>query len=360
MVQFVRGNLLHAEVDVIVNTVNTVGVMGKGIALQIKQAYPENYEFYRQACERGEVQPGRMLVFPTGELQPRFIINFPTKRHWRAKSRLEDIELGLQELVRTLQQLDVHSVALPALGCGNGGLDWAKVAPLIQKYLSPLAENIRIWVYEPVEAKSPPARSGQQLPPAMAALVYLAKCYTDVEPELTAQDVQHLAYVLMSTGCWVGGRRKPDYRLGNKGLHSPLVDRLLKERLAAHYLQTCKGFRGKVLYTVSESSVTLAQQVLRRSSRTKRRLDRALTLLDGLESAFALWVLAHTLYVRATLLGQNKETGLEQISALLRVLTTPASVIHHAAHVVWDRVAEVEETFAGANVPRPSSHSLTD
>src|SRR5712671_6870344 len=100
MVELTRGNILQADVEALVNTVNTVGVMGKGIALQFRQAYPKNYDLYKRACDRGEVVPGKMFVVPTHKLEnPRFIINFPTKRHWKGKSRIEDIEAGLADLV---------------------------------------------------------------------------------------------------------------------------------------------------------------------------------------------------------------------------------------------------------------------
>src|SRR4051812_40935349 len=115
-----RGNLLDADADALVNTVNTVGVMGRGIALQFKKAYPQVYEAYRRACDAGEITPGKMHVVQTGQLEgPRLIINFPTKRHWRGKSKLPDIESGLHDLARVLAEWEVESVAVPPLGCGN-------------------------------------------------------------------------------------------------------------------------------------------------------------------------------------------------------------------------------------------------
>jgi O-acetyl-ADP-ribose deacetylase (regulator of RNase III) len=132
MIEDGAGNLLEADVEALVNTVNTVGYMGKGIALQFKQAYPENFAAYAQAVRRGEVQPGRMLVVPTGFVtNPRYIINFPTKRHWRGQSRMEDIEAGLEALVFEIKRLELRSIAIPPLGCGNGGLDWADVKPRV-------------------------------------------------------------------------------------------------------------------------------------------------------------------------------------------------------------------------------------
>ncbi len=155
MIEAARGNLLQADAEALVNTVNTVGFMGKGIALQFKQAYPENFSAYAQAVRRGEVRPGHMLVVPTGFVtNPRYIINFPTKRHWRERSRLEDIESGLQALVSEIQRLGIGSIAIPPLGCGNGGLDWSEVEPRILKAFQDLPD-VRVLLYGPHGAPAP-------------------------------------------------------------------------------------------------------------------------------------------------------------------------------------------------------------
>src|SRR5215208_2123004 len=118
-VEIRRGDLLAADAEAVVNTVNCVGIMGRGIALQVKNAYPANFKAYEAACKRGEVEPGRMLVHETGQLtNPRYIINFPTKRHWRGRSRIEDIESGLDALVAEVRRLGIKSIAVPPLGCG--------------------------------------------------------------------------------------------------------------------------------------------------------------------------------------------------------------------------------------------------
>jgi len=149
MIEEIRGNLLEADVEAIVNAVNTVGVMGKGIALQFKQAWPENFKAYAKACKLGEVVPGHMFIFELdGLVNPRFIINFPTKRHWRQRSRLDDIEYGLAALVDEIRRRDIHSVAVPPLGCGNGGLDWAVVRLMIEQAFSTLPD-VHVLLYEP-------------------------------------------------------------------------------------------------------------------------------------------------------------------------------------------------------------------
>jgi O-acetyl-ADP-ribose deacetylase (regulator of RNase III) len=152
MIEFVQGDLLEAPADALVNAVNTEGVMGKGIALLFKERFPQMYSVYRQACVAGEVRPGKMHVFDCGfGSRPRFIINFPTKRDWRLPSKLEDVETGLAALVQEIQERQIRSVALPALGCGNGGLDWEMVLPRIQTACEKL-RNVQVMIYPPRQA----------------------------------------------------------------------------------------------------------------------------------------------------------------------------------------------------------------
>lgn len=149
MLEYKQGNLLESEAEALVNAVNCMGVMGKGIALQFKQAYPGNFEQYAAACAAGEMAPGRMLAVPVDtDSASRWIINFPTKRHWRGKSKLEDVRNGLAGLTETLRQHGIRSVAVPALGCGLGGLDWEAVKPLIETVAAELPE-VNFEVYLP-------------------------------------------------------------------------------------------------------------------------------------------------------------------------------------------------------------------
>lgn len=152
MIEFKAGDLFAEDVEALVNAVNCVGVMGRGVALQFKRTFPENFKAYAEHCKRREMRPGRVFVFETANHDnPRYIINFPTKRHWRDKSRLEDIESGLKSLVRAIEQRRIRSTALPALGCGLGGLDWAReVRPMLAASLSQLPD-VRIVVFEPAQ-----------------------------------------------------------------------------------------------------------------------------------------------------------------------------------------------------------------
>ena len=151
MIQPTEGNLLKAPAEALVNIVNTEGVMGKGIALQFRQAYPGMFKAYVDACKRGQVQLGRMDVHDLGGLAegPRWIINFPTKGHWRASSRLVDIDAGLDDLIATVRRLGIRSIAVPPLGCGHGGLDWAQVRPRIEQAFARVPEvSVRLYAPE--------------------------------------------------------------------------------------------------------------------------------------------------------------------------------------------------------------------
>ena len=156
MVRERHGNLLADDADALVNTVNTVGVMGKGIALQFKRAYPRMFTDYAREAKAGRLVTGRMHVWETGSLTgPRFVINFPTKQHWRAPSRMSDIGAGLTDLVRVVRERGIRSIAIPPLGCGNGGLDWTDVAPRIHAAFAALGDDVDVRVYGP--AGAPPA-----------------------------------------------------------------------------------------------------------------------------------------------------------------------------------------------------------
>ncbi len=143
MILYVEGNLLHSPAQVLVNTVNTVGVMGRGIALEFKKLYPEMYREYRTLCEQRQFEIGMLWLYKSPN---KWVLNFPTKKHWRYPSRVNYIELGLEKFVKTYAKFGIHSVAFPALGCGNGQLDFeTQVRPLLEKYLKPLP--IEVFIY---------------------------------------------------------------------------------------------------------------------------------------------------------------------------------------------------------------------
>ena len=206
MIDIRSGDILKSDAEALVNTVNCVGVMGRGIALQFKNAYPENFHAYAAACRRSEVQPGRMFVFETGRLTPpRLIVNFPTKRHWRGKSRIEDIEAGLVALAEVIRSRRIRSIAVPPLGSGLGGLQWAEVRPRIEAALGSLID-VDVFLYEPTGAPASLAMTqGRSMPPmtpGRAALVELMHGYLGglLDPFVTLLEVHKLMYFMQVAG----------------------------------------------------------------------------------------------------------------------------------------------------------------
>ncbi len=201
MMRFTQGNLLEAPVEAVVNTVNTVGVMGKGIALMFKERFPENFRAYAAACKAGEVQVGRMFVTAGVELEgPRWIINFPTKKDWKHATRIEWVASGLDALKEVIQEHQVQSVAIPPLGCGNGGLEWSVVRPLIEEKLGDLT-GVDVIVFEPTaKYQNVAKRKGvEKLTPARALIAELVRRYGVLGIECTLLEIQKLAWFLERT-----------------------------------------------------------------------------------------------------------------------------------------------------------------
>lgn len=198
MIRFTMGNLLEADVEAVVNTVNTVGVMGKGIALMFKERYPEIFKEYSVACKRGEIQVGSMFVTETGELSgPRWVIHFPTKKHWRAPTQLEWVEDGLRDLRDVIVRNEIRSIALPPLGCGNGGLEWSVVRSIVESALADL-DTVDIVVYEPTSKyQNVSKKKGvEKLTPARALIAEMVRRYSIVGFECSILEIQKLAWFL--------------------------------------------------------------------------------------------------------------------------------------------------------------------
>jgi O-acetyl-ADP-ribose deacetylase (regulator of RNase III) len=300
MIELVRGDILKSGADALVNTVNCVGVMGRGIALQFKNSYPENYNAYAAACRRDEVQPGRMFVFETGQLTPpRFIINFPTKRHWRGKSRLEDIDAGLVALVETIRAKGIRSIAIPPLGSGLGGLDWDVVAPRIKAALAPLVE-VQVLLFEPNGAPSAEVMARQREVPEMtagrAALVELMRRYVAgmLDPFASLLEIHKLMYFLQEAG-------EPLRLRYVKGHYGPYAENL-RHALNAIEGHLISGYADggdtpdKPLGLVP-GAVEDAQIFLEKHADTRKRFDRVGELVSGFESPSGLELLATTHWV---------------------------------------------------------------
>jgi O-acetyl-ADP-ribose deacetylase (regulator of RNase III) len=299
------GNLLTQNVEALVNTVNTQGIMGKGIALQFKKAWPAMFKDYEAACKRGDVVSGHMHVWETGSLTgPRFIINFPTKRHWRARSTIKDIEDGLVDLAQVLRDRGITSVAIPPLGCGNGGLDWREVEPRILRALAPLANSVEIRIFPPAGAPSaaeqPSRESAPRLTHARAALLALMREYERVtfEPP-TLVEVQKLAYFLQNSG-------EPLRLMFVAHTYGPYADNLRKSLRAmeGHFII---GFGDGTSPVAKAEPIRVRPEVdqdldeyIRSHAETSHRIESVLKEIEGFESTYGLellatvhWVMTH-------------------------------------------------------------------
>ncbi len=297
MVEFVTGNLLEADADALVNTVNTEGVMGKGVALQFKRAFPANYKAYRAACAARDVKLGRMFVFDTGQLgRPRYIINFPTKGHWRSRSRLSDIDTGLQDLRRVLTELQIQSVAVPPLGCGLGGLRWSEVRPRIETALVDLP--VHALVFEPHGAPAPEHMPNQRPHPRMtsfrATLIWLLSRYLAPGESASPLEVQKLLYFLQQAGEPLGLRFE-------KQRYGPYADaaRHAVQDLEGHFLTGFGDGTGPGDVRLLPGAVDEAAAFLADRPDTRERYERVERLIEGFETPYGLELLATTHWVTA-------------------------------------------------------------
>ena len=192
MMNYTTGDLFQSDAQALVNTVNCEGYMGKGIAYQFKQRYPRNFEQYRTACKTGALRPGKLLCVPENG---RLIVNFPTKDKWRNDSKMSYIDDGLSELVRLMRELRIESIAIPPLGAGNGGLVWAQVRELIEIRLQPVAQFVRILIYEPSAA----SRSKPVQEPRLSAS---ALVLMEVERKLRGRGRKSAGKLSLQKGCY--------------------------------------------------------------------------------------------------------------------------------------------------------------
>jgi len=294
MIEFTKGDILTSETEALVNTVNCVGVMGRGIALQFKNKFPKNFKAYEEACKKQEVIPGRMFVFNTSDLTfPHYIINFPTKRHWKGKSRIEDIESGLLDLARVVSERNIQSIAVPPLGSGLGGLDWQDVRTRIENALQNC--NAHILVYEPSGAPQNDVMTHTRKIPQMtagkAALIGLMNRYLNglLDPFVTLLEVHKLMYFMQESG--------EELRLKyTKAPYGPYATNL------RHVLNAIEGYfisgyadggdmPDKQLELVP-GALQEAEIFLRNCPETKKRFERISDLVDGFESSFGLELLS--------------------------------------------------------------------
>lgn len=317
--EYIKGNLLEAQTQALVNTVNTVGIMGKGIALQFKEAFPMNFKLYAAACKKKELQIGKLLVVKEQTLQgEKIIINFPTKTEWYMKSKYEYVEEGLKELVRVIDEYKIESIAIPPLGCGNGGLKWEKVKTLIEKHLGHLT-HVNIQLYEPNEAvkeilKQQDTNKYVQLTPARAMLLYAMFYYESLGENVSLFVANKLAYFLQRLG--EKSFNKLKFEAHHYGPYSVQVEHLL-HNINGKYLKGLEQMNVKAFEPL-ELQYDRLQEVseyvkTELSSEQRARLSNLIKLIDGFQSALSLEILATVDYVRKNSPGITQEDIIQTI-----------------------------------------------
>jgi O-acetyl-ADP-ribose deacetylase (regulator of RNase III) len=356
VIDYTTGDILKSEAEALVNTVNTVGVMGKGIALQFKRRFPANYDAYRKACQAGEVEVGAMFVWHTGRFDhPRYVINFPTKRHWKAKSQVDDIEAGLRDLQRVITELNITSIAVPPLGCGNGGLEWSVVRPLIHHYLEGM-DGVQVTVYEPAGAPDPASMPAHPRKPRMtvhraAMLVSFAR-YLQPGFTLGRLEAQKLIYFLQAAGA-------PFDRLKfAQGPYGPYSDgiRHVLNQVEGHFI---RGFgdadtASKIL--VLDEAVAQAESMLNDPDNRvfREAVDAVASFTSGFDDAFGLELLASVHWVAAH--GASPARNSSEAARLIHEWSERKRHRYDAAHVraAWRRLEDaglVRTTVADSNPP---------
>ena len=295
MIEYKTGDIFAENAEALVNSVNCVGVMGRGIALQFKKRFPDNFDAYAKACRRNEVVPGRMFVHETGRLtNPRYVINFPTKRHWRGKSRIGDIEAGLECLVEVIRERSIQSIALPPLGTDLGGLNWEDVATCIEVALQEL-DNTRVVVFTPgsapADARPNLSTNVPKMTAGRAALVILMRRYLDglLDPYVTLLEVHKLMYFLQVAG--------ESLRLKyEKGTYGPYAANL-RHVLIAVEGHLVSGYSDGIdnpdkLLELVPGATEDAFSFIEDKPETTEHLNRVAKLVEGFESSFGLELLA--------------------------------------------------------------------
>ncbi|WP_122455762.1 type II toxin-antitoxin system antitoxin DNA ADP-ribosyl glycohydrolase DarG [Pseudomonas viridiflava] len=299
MIRFTQGNLLEADSEALVNTVNTVGVMGKGIALMFKERFAENYRLYAAACKAGEVETGKVHVTAVNEMDgPRWIVNFPTKRHWRSPSQMAWITEGLHDLRRFLLENHVKSVAVPPLGAGNGGLKWSEVREQIIDVLSEL--DVDVLVFEPSNQYLNVAkRSGvETLTPARALIAELVRRYWVLGMECSLLEIQKLAWFLERAIKNLPDTENPLELKFVAHKYGPYANRLehLLNNLDGSYLHCEKRISdagiGDVIWFDQARTAYLQTYLKTEAKEYSQALELTTRLIDGFESPFGMELLS--------------------------------------------------------------------
>ncbi len=313
-IAFKNGDMFREPVQALVNTVNCVGVMGKGVALEFKRRWPANFNVYRKLCDAKALSPGKMFVFDRGALVedgPRYLVNFPTKVHWRSKSELSYVEDGLDDLMRVIAEHGIKSIALPPLGCGNGGLDWADVKPLIENKLGSL-DSVKVIVFSPKGELDAPEHVSAPFGMTFERAILL-KSLNELEPYFDGSfdriSLQKIPYFLQMLGV--------NFRLSfAKNLHGPYAEVLKKAYVTLEHHGMIRGFlTGDRQAHVTPSGCAAADDFLAHAIDDGTEIiDRLSKLIQGYESPYGLELLSSVHWLAR----HEKHSSVEKVISAMR------------------------------------------
>lgn len=320
MIKYVEGDLLSADVQALVNTVNTVGVMGKGIAFQFKKKFPNNLNTYIVACKNGTLVTGKMLVVKERTIsgKEKIIINFPTKKDWKHKSKYEYVEEGLKDLIKVIEENDIKSIAIPPLGCGNGGLEWSKVKQLMEKYLSTLSD-VEILIFEPNDAikevlKKQESNNNVELTPARALLLYAMFYYESLGENSSLFVANKLAYLFQRLG--ESSFKSLKFQAKHYGPYSAQVAYLI-HALNGKYLKGMEqmGLTAFEPIELQYDKISEVSSYVKKNlnSVQKEKLKNLLSIIDGFQSTLSLEILTSVDYIRKENPNISKENTIKSI-----------------------------------------------
>lgn len=336
-----QGDLLkQQDVDAVVNTVNCVGVMGKGIALQFKKKWPDNFNAYLAACESKIVKPGKMFIYNAGALaRPKYIINFPTKKHWKGKSQIEYIQDGLIDLVAQIKALNINSIAVPPLGCGNGGLDWKDVKILIINAFNAIPD-VEVRLFEP--AVTPTAKDmvvntkRPRMTPGRAAILKVLDTYRELNYGLTKIEVQKLAYFLQEAGENLSLQFV-------KHQYGPYADKLrhVLDKMDGHFIHGVGD--GVVESEIAPDNKALEEAEMFINSMEHHDLhahvSKVANLIEGFQSPFGMELLATVHWVATNEQADTLEKAVQAVKAWNERKNQLMKKEH--IEIAWDRLVEL-------------------
>ena len=310
MIEFTKGDLLKADTDALVNTVNCVGVMGKGIALQFKMTFTENFKQYYKACKNNDVRIGRMFI-TRQLLKPKYIINFPTKKHWKEKSKIEYIKEGLIDLKEKIKTLKIKSIAIPPLGAGLGGLNWPEVKDLIISQLSDL-DGVKIALYEPVGSPAPEEIQIRTQKPKMsngrAILLNLLEQYKEPGYKLTLLEIQKLMYFVQEAG----ESLRLKYTKETYGPYASNLEHVL-QKIEGHFIRGYGDRTGDSSIRLLKEGLETSKEFLKDKPGALDRLKKVAEVIRGFETPYGLELLST---VHWTVKHENKKEESEIVEAI--------------------------------------------